>query len=86
MYKVFKKIGLLVFSCIVSFAAFAMEDFHGRLPTADLETAQLARTYRGLSLSYNNNTNLQTFNDAFTEFENGIFFPVPQNNTPTNAR
>jgi hypothetical protein len=84
MYKIFNKIGLLVFSCIVSFSAFAMDDFPGDVPTDDVETWELATTYRKLCETYNDDTSsVRDLDDAFTEFEEGIFLPTKQNNNPT---
>ena len=46
MGKMLRKAGLLFFSCIISFSAFAMRDVSSKLPSqADDETQELAQTY-----------------------------------------
>jgi hypothetical protein len=78
--KYFHKIILLFFGCVISSSAFSMNDFPGVLPAADVETWELARTYRQLCLSYNND---QGMNNALTDFEEGVFLPIPQGRNPS---
>lgn len=79
MGKMLHKTGLLFFSCIISFSAFAMRDVSSKLPSqADDETQELARTYRRLCYSYNIDEPISNFSKAYEEFEDAIFFPVDQ--------
>lgn len=79
----FYKINILLLFVFCCFPAFSMRDFTGPLPTANVETWELARTYRKLCSSYNDDKNL--FEDAFENFEEMIFLPVLQNSNPTNS-
>lgn len=79
MGKMLHKTGLLFFSCIISFSAFAMHDVSSKLPSkAGDETQELARTYRRLCYSYNIDELISNFSKAYKEFEDAIFFPVDQ--------
>ncbi len=87
MGKMLRKAGLLFFSCIISFSAFAMRDVSSKLPSqADDETQELARTYRKLCHSYNIDEPISNFSKAYEEFEDAIFFPVDQKSSNPNEQ